>query len=68
MATADDHTSERRQAIVTALSAELERQARSGASRVNVDALAEAVDVALDPVPPEAEGKRPFELNATNDD
>ena len=42
----------RRQAIATALSAELERQARSGASRVDVEALAEAVDVALDPAPP----------------
>lgn len=58
----------RRQAIATALSEELERQARSGASRVDVEALAEAVDVALDPAPPAAEGKRPSELNATNDD
>lgn len=65
---ADDHAAIRRQAIATALTAELERQAQSGASRVDVDALAEAVETALDPVPPEGEGKRPSELNATNDD
>lgn len=68
MAMADDHSAIRRQAIATALTAELERQAQSGASRVDVDALAEAVEMALDPVPPEGEGKRPSELNATNDD
>jgi hypothetical protein len=68
MGMAEDQPALRRQAIATALSAELERQAQSGASRVDVDALAEAVDRALDPVPPEGEGKRPSELNATNDD
>ncbi|MBJ3785948.1 hypothetical protein [Devosia sediminis] len=68
METASDHTSQRRQAIVTALTAELERQAQSGASRIDVEALATAVDGALDPAPPASEGKRPSELNATNDD
>lgn len=68
METASDLAANRRQAIATALSAEIERQSRSGASRIDVDALAEAVDEALDPTPPAGEGKRPSELNATNDD
>ncbi|MBU1337267.1 MAG: hypothetical protein KJ944_15450 [Alphaproteobacteria bacterium] len=58
----------RRQAIATAIAAELDRQAREGATRVDIEALAEAIDIALDPVPPVSEGKRPQELNATNDD
>jgi len=57
----------RRQAIVTAITAELERQAKDGAPRVDIEALAEAVDVALEPVPPVSEGTRPEDLNATND-
>lgn len=68
MEMAEDNSGIRRQAIATALAAEIERQAQTGASRINVDALAEAVDMALDPVPPASEGKRPAELNATNDD
>jgi hypothetical protein len=68
MEMAEDVTNIRRQAIATALAAEIERQAQAGASRIDVDALAEAVDTALDPVPPVSEGKRPSELNATNDD
>ena len=68
METANDLPGLRRQAIATALTAELERQAQSGASRIDVDGLAEAVELALDPAPPAAEGKRPSELNATNDD
>ncbi len=67
METAEDNSTIRRQAIATALAAEIERQAQAGASRIDVDALAEAVDRALDPVPPISEGKRPDELNATND-
>ena len=63
----DDET-ERRQAIATAIIAELERQAHDGEWRVDVDALAEAIDIALEPVPPASEGRRPEELNATNDD
>jgi len=58
----------RRQAIATAIAAELERQARAGEPRVDVEALAEAIDEALDPPPPANEGRRPEELNATNDD
>jgi len=58
----------RRQAIVTAITAELERQAKDGEPRVDVEALAEAVENALQPQPPASEGKRPGELNATNDD
>ena len=59
---------DRRQAIATALSAELERQAMAGAARIDVEALAAAVEEALDPAPPASEGRRPSELNATNDD
>lgn len=58
----------RRQAIVTAIAAELERQAKDGEPRVNVEALAQAIEIALDPVAPASEGKRPSELNSTNDD
>lgn len=68
METANDPSSLRHQAIATALAAEIERQAQSGASRIDVEALASAVEVALDPPPPASEGKRPSELNATNDD
>jgi hypothetical protein len=59
---------DRRQAIATAISAELERQALAGKARVDVEALASAIDIALDPAPPASEGKHPDELNATNDD
>lgn len=58
----------RRQILIAALSAELERQALEGASRVDVEAMADAVEAALEPAPPVAEGKRPADLNATNDD
>ncbi len=67
METADNNQAGRRTAIANALATELERQAQAGASRIDVTALAEAVDKALDPVPPISEGKRPDELNATND-
>ncbi|KKB08084.1 hypothetical protein [Devosia chinhatensis] len=67
METADPNGTMRRQAIATALAAEIERQAQTGASRIDVEALAEAVETALDPTPPISEGKRPSELNATND-
>lgn len=68
METANDISGLRRQAIATALTAELERQAQTGAARVDIEALAASVDAALDPSPPASEGKRPSELNATNDD
>lgn len=63
-----DDDDNRRQAIVTAITAELERQAKDGEPRVNVEALAEAVEIALQPVPPLSEGRPPDQLNATNDD
>jgi hypothetical protein len=66
METAD--VTDRRQAIATAISAELERQALAGAARVDVEALAGAIEEALDPRPPANEGRHPDELNATNDD
>jgi hypothetical protein len=59
---------ERRQTIAMAVSAELERQARDGATRIDIEALAEAVDVALDMPAAAGEGRRPQDLNATNDD
>jgi hypothetical protein len=64
----DSGDATRRQAIATAIAGELDRQAREGATRVDIEALAEAIDIALDPLPPTSEGKRPQELNATNDD
>lgn len=64
----DEDDNGRRQAIATAIKAELERQARDGAVRIDVDALAEAIDIALDPPAPASEGRHPDELNATNDD
>ena len=68
METANDMAQMRRQAIATALAGELEGQAQSGASRIDVEALASAVEIALDPDMPLAEGRHPSELNATNDD
>jgi hypothetical protein len=56
-----------RTAVATAITAELQRQAEDGAQRIDVDALAEAVLQALDPVPPVSEGRRPEELNSSND-
>ncbi|QDZ12516.1 hypothetical protein [Devosia ginsengisoli] len=63
-----DDENDRRQAIATAIKAELERQAQNGAVRIDVEALAEAIDIALDPPAPAGEGRHPDELNATNDD
>lgn len=63
MATANEIAG-RRQVIATAIAGELERQARA----VDVEALAEAIEAALTADVPLAEGKRPEELNATNDD
>lgn len=58
----------RRQALVTALSAELDRQAHAKASKIDVEALADAVETCLAQTGPTSEGKRPDELNSTNDD
>jgi hypothetical protein len=64
----DSEAGIRRQAITTTITGELQRQARQGALRIDVEALAEAIELALDPAPPANEGRRPQELNATNDD
>ncbi|WP_240231678.1 hypothetical protein [Devosia lacusdianchii] len=65
----DSEEPARRQTIATAIAAELERQALDGAARIDVDALANAIDDALEAVDlPMAEGTRPEDLNATNDD
>jgi hypothetical protein len=62
----------RRETIAGVISAELERQAQQGAIRVDVDALAAAIETAIAAEEPvEAlmgEGRHPEELNATNDD
>lgn len=58
----------RHTAIATAITEEIDRQAHAGASRIDVDALAQAVEEVIDPPPPLSEGKRPSELNSTNDD
>lgn len=68
METANETVANRRQAIATALTAEIERQAATGAMRMDIAALAEAVDTVLEPIPPTSEGRRPADLNATNDD
>lgn len=66
---ATDHASGGRQAVIAqAITSELERQAHDGAARVDVEALAAAIERALDGHDPVAEGKRPDDLNATNDD
>jgi hypothetical protein len=62
----------RKQAILDALTAEIERQAISGLNEMDLVALAVAVDRALggDGVMPGGEvdeGKEPHELNAAND-
>lgn len=57
----------RHTAIVTAITVELQRQAEAGSARVDVDALADAVQRVMDPPPPAAEGQRPENLNSSND-
>ena len=63
---------DRRRTIAGIISAELERQAREGAMRIDVNALAGAIDEGINPDEPfnsfMAEGRRPQDLNATNDD
>ena len=60
----------RKEVLTDVISAELDRQAHEGAHRVDVPALAEAIEAVIEPTPdaPPAEGKRPEDLNATNDD
>lgn len=67
MAMASGHdTAPLRDVLLAALSHELDRQ---GINRVDVAALADAVLIAIEtPMLPADEGKRPEDLNATNDD
>ncbi|MCW5719874.1 MAG: hypothetical protein KIS86_01910 [Devosia sp.] len=58
----------RRAALAAAIAGELRRQAEHGTTRVDVEALTEAVEAVLSAAPLFAEGKRPEQLNATNDD
>lgn len=58
----------RRGAVANAIRAELARQSHADVTRVDVDALALAVEEALGFASPNSEGKHPDELNATNDD
>lgn len=63
----------RRLTILAALATELDRQcspAAPGAAALDLDALAEAVDLALGDAPPadvDALSREPDELNAAND-
>ncbi|KQN78314.1 hypothetical protein DevBK_15380 [Devosia sp. BK] len=56
-----------RTAVTTAITVELQRQAEAGAQRIDVEALAEAVLQSIEPTGPAAEGRRPEELNSSND-
>jgi hypothetical protein len=67
MAMADTEKS-RRRIIAAAISAELARQAEPGKTGIDIEAMAAAVDAALEAPARMDEGKRPNELNATNDD
>lgn len=61
----------RRTTIASVIDAELDRQAMAGAARLDIAAMAGAIDAALatgSSAGTPAEGKRPDELNATNDD
>jgi len=67
-------TSDRTDRIAYAISDELDRQARGGAARIDVGAMAEAVDRAIDGTATDAtpreqmrQAKTPEQLNATND-
>lgn len=61
-----------RERVLEAIAAELNRQAAGGnlpAYALDREAMADAVMRALDATPEaEGEGKRPYELNAGNDD
>ncbi len=77
MEMASESGGSRHRAIVTAISEELRRQALSGAQRIDVDAMAGAIeDVIADDgdgseansqPPLDEDGKEPDELNASND-
>jgi hypothetical protein len=65
---------DRKETIATVIADELDRQSHTGASRIDVEALAVAVDFALDqgidasaPRDQMHDAKSPEQLNATND-
>lgn len=64
----DSEPGGRLRAITAAIAAELHRQGGDSPARVDVRALAQAVDEALEAHLPLTEGRRPEDLNATNDD
>jgi hypothetical protein len=64
----------RRQTIAETISSELDRQARAGAFRIDIDAMAAAIDravgrsrSAMPGMMQMRQAKRPDQLNATND-
>ena len=64
----------RRQTIAETISGELDRQARAGAFRIDIDAMAAAIDravgrgrTAMSSAMQMRQAKRPDQLNATND-
>lgn len=55
--------------LAEAISSELMRQAQQGATRIDVEALVDVIKEVVDrPMASADKGKRPEELNATNDD
>lgn len=68
METANPRYDDRHEMIASAIDTEIDRQAKSGANRIDVNALAEAVEDAIAPTKPRLDRKSPGELNATNDD
>lgn len=64
MAMAD--AGDQRQRLAAAIRAELTRQGRG--ADIDIDGLAQAIEVALAAPVPLNQGKHPDELNATNDD
>lgn len=58
----------RRDSIVAAIAAELERQSQNSAARIDIEALADTIEAAIVGHGEISEGRHPDELNATNDD
>ena len=64
---------DRKETIASIISDELDRQSRSGAYRIDIDAMAAAIDRVLEGAPrmparaQMRQAKRPDQLNATND-
>lgn len=68
METANQEHVDRHYVIAEAIDTEIDRQAKAGANRIDVNALADAVEDAIAPPKLSLDGKAPSELNATNDD